>query len=938
MKLLNVIKMKNVFSIAILVLLGISTIITSCSQGKTFKEVEKPDVSNIPLLTPRQINKVPEGFKNLAFEDNSPVLMAKEDEKERGFILFSRPIVQPVYKKYHPRDNERITELTTFATKGEFEPLTFSIHPLRDMKNFRVMFSDLKSDNSVIGQENIDARLVTNWNMRYPRYTSADTYREVPELLEKVTVNSFKKGDNQRYWITVEVPKDATPGIYTGSVKLFDDVVDNAISIPVKFRVLPYELKKDPNKHFSSYHLPYSQLYFVYKTEELKKKAMITEFENMFKYGFDIFPDFYLRSRHIKGDEFELYVRPGDEIMINKAIELGFKNKITLVGGYGAFSRYYAPNAKKIGKHGFMSYYPDENSGVFNAIEKATKKFIQKCKDKGWPDIVFFIEDEPSTEPANANYVAKTYAAVKKAGGITMVSLDPTDRSSAIYHKLNCVDIWCSQPYAIPYDKVVADKTHHYWSYPNHNAGEIKIREVMQKGGRVTYGYGLWRSGYNTLFPWAWRWFPASGKNTDQFDYFHFKASGTGNRLDEDANFIPAIYWECFREGIDDGRYLYTLQQAMYERENSNDSDCKELVAEGQELLNSLWRSVEPKLKYRYVEFFSDDEFRNLRWEIASLTMKLMQYDGDDSVGDAPSVMADVSQKSIEKDDAYFIRSGIENKSITYFDMTTDNFKNWEVSKDKELEVSFNNKHEGVNIMDMEIHVDKKHDGLYDNKYPIGWPMVSFNVEKQNEKLLDYDYFTCKIKFESSRNDIDNDITKLRFVFRKPDGKGEYNIERDLGGNEGLWHSVHIPLDKTEMEGATEVIILPYEGFYPDKSDMRFEVSDIGLVKFDIPLIKRIDIPSVLLTTDRKLKVGISGFAFAQGAEKGCAFELKLRSKAGDVVSSTKDEMREDFVTVMNLDGLDEGKHILEVKIIDSKGEQLAVETVDINVIEGFVK
>ncbi len=938
MRLLNSINVRNIFFIVISVLLGISTIMTSCSQEKTFKVIEKPDLSNIPLLTPRQINKVPEGFKNIPFEDDSPIPMAKEDEKERGFILFSRPIVQPVYKKYHPRDYERITELTTFATKGEFEPLTFSIYPLRDMKNFRVIFSDLKSENSIIGQENIDVRLVTNWNMRYPRYTSKNTYRAVPELLEKVTVNSFNKGDNQRYWITVEVPEDAIPGIYTGSVMLFDDVVDNAILMPVKFRVLPYKLKKDPNKHFSAYHLSYHNMYFPYKTEELKEKAMKTDFENMLKYGFDIFPDFYLRSRHIKGDEFELYVRPKDELMINTAIELGFKDKIILVGGYGAFFRHYEPNAKKIGGRALMSSYPDEDTGVFNAIENATKKYIEKCKDKGWPDLVFFINDEPSTAASSAEFTAKKYAAVKKAGGITMVSLDPTARSSALYHKLNSVDIWCSQPYAIPYETVVADKTHQYWSYPNHNSGEINIREVMQKGGRMTYGYGLWRSGYNTLFPWAWRWFPASGKNPDQFDYFHYKQSGTGMRLDEDANLIPAIYWECFREGYDDGRYLYTLQQTMFERDNCNDADCKQLMSEGQDLLNSIWRGIEPKLKYRYVEFFSDDEFRNLRWEIASLTMKLMQYDGDESVGDAPSVMADVSQKSLEKDDVFFIRSGIKNRTITYFDMTIDNFKNWESSKDEELEVSFNNKSEGINAMVMDIHVDHKNDGLYDNKYPIGWPMVSFNIEKQNENLQDYDYFTCKIKFESNRNDIDNDITKLRFVFKKPDGKGEYNIEKDLGGNEGLWHSVQIPLNKTEMEGATEIIILPYEGFYPDKSEMQFVISDIGLVKFNIPLIKRIDMPNVLLTTDRQLKVGISGFAFGQGAENGCGFELKLRNEAGDVVGALEDEMRENFVTVMNLDELDEGKYILEVKIVDSKDKQLSVETIDINVIEGFVK
>ncbi|MCH7476264.1 MAG: hypothetical protein IIA27_16560, partial [Gemmatimonadetes bacterium] len=54
------------------------------------------------------------------------------------------------------------------------------------------------------------------------------------------------------------------------------------------------------------------------------------------------------------------------------------------------------------------------------------------------------------------------------------------------------LDIWCSQPYSAPYEKIAAQKRYEYWSYPNHNAGEIKDRRVMCKGGRMTYGFGFW--------------------------------------------------------------------------------------------------------------------------------------------------------------------------------------------------------------------------------------------------------------------------------------------------------------------------------------------------------------------------------------------------------------------------------------------------------------
>ncbi len=221
-------------------------------------EVAKPNVDGLPIIKPRphNTNIPPKNLKNIPFVSSNPLPQPTAAEKLRGFILFQRPITQPVYRKAHPLGRERIFELKGFATLGEYEPLTFSIYPLRDMKNLRVIVSDLKSKTAVIDKKNIEVRLVTYWKMHYPRYNSPNSYREIPELLEKVTVNSFSKGDCQRYWLTVYIPKDAKAGIYYGSVLLFDDTSAKAVKLPIRFRVLGYKLIKDPHKHFCSFQLP----------------------------------------------------------------------------------------------------------------------------------------------------------------------------------------------------------------------------------------------------------------------------------------------------------------------------------------------------------------------------------------------------------------------------------------------------------------------------------------------------------------------------------------------------------------------------------------------------------------------------------------------------------------------------------------------------------
>ena len=922
--------------IILIIIAGLGTMLSAIASngqqavGTSLIEVSKPKLFNTQVLDPRlqTTNKVPRKFKNIPFVSPFPTPKPTATEQQRGFILFSRPITQPVYRKAQPLPSERITALKSFATLGEYEPVTFSIYPLRKIKKLRVMVSDLRSSDGTIGKKDLELRLVTYWKMRYPMYTSKNSYREVPELLEKVTVNSFSSGDCQRYWLTVHVPDNAKPGLYHGSVTIFDDIGKDAVKLPISFRVLSYKLTKDPQKHFTAFYPPFHHMFKAY-SGKLLDKAITTDLTNMQKYGFDVFPVFYMHSRKGKDGSGEFYITPNDRRLIEKAIQLGFKGRIIIVNGTNYFYKRYCPNGKIIGSHGKMSEYPKQGSGYYKAITNAVKNFTAKCKKRGWPAILLFPFDEPRAD--NAKFSAQTYAAFKKGGAKTLISNDPTSSYAHFYRQANGVDIWCSQAFAVPYDKTVNDKRYTYWSYPNHNSGELKDRVIMQKGGRMTYGYGLWRSGYQALMPWAWRWFPGSG-HLDQFNYFHAKASGTGNRLDEQANFIPSVNWECFREGYDDGRYLYTLEQVMSERNDSKDPQCKKLLVEGQQLLNKLWQRIPPHKKYLKCEFIDDDEFKTLRWRIANLTIKLLKYPGQKGIT-APSVMADTKIKSQVTDDATFIQQAIKNRTISYYNMADNNFSGWHPTRDRELKFYVKN-----GAMSLDLAVDHKLDGAHPktNKYPIGWPYIRYNLQTDKINIKDYDLFYCKIKFSSNRDAVANDVTKLRFVFRKPHGQGETGPTLDLGGNENTWKTVKLSLEKPQIKDIIEILLLPYEGYYPDQTHIIFSIADIGLIKFKQPIIKQIIATETLLSSDKWLKVGITGYALSQKVAKGYQYEIKLCNSAGETVTARRQKLEKPFIVGLRLPKLSPGKYSLIITLYDKNDKQRAKHHKNIMIIPSY--
>ena len=132
----------------------------------------------------------------------------------------------------------------------------------------------------------------------------------------------------------------------------------------------------------------------------------------------------------------------------------------------------------------------------------------------------------------------------------------------------------------------------------------------------MTYGFGFWRSGFRALTPWI-----CQAVIGDQWNYLDGPVMDFFNRTDDDASPIPVALWEAYREGIDDGRYVTTLERWI---ESAHERGLEDLVKEAEADRQLVRDSIRVLPKYKYDDLWDPATFDVLRWVLANqiLTLK----------------------------------------------------------------------------------------------------------------------------------------------------------------------------------------------------------------------------------------------------------------------------------------------------------------------------
>jgi hypothetical protein len=536
-----------------------------------------------------------------------PVEPPSAAETERGYVLFSRPYVRNVYPDSRPQAGERCERLSTFATPGEYEPVTFEVQALRDLGGLAVAAGDLTGlDGKVVPAAAFDVRQVRCWAVR-TQYSAFGTYRIAPEVLDPVAPTDLAEGTCRRYWLTVRVPDDASPGVYEGRLALTSAQAP-AAAIPVRLEVLPFRLLRDPTKSFGNYY--YSPLDRISADMSppviaaIRRRAA-AEARDMQEHGMNTLQMGGIGARKVNG-QWEATVNLDERIAFLQRFGLWGQAPGVMMNAFFADAIYQDCVGVRWSKHLVgMKMPPPE---YFEAVTRIVGQVEKERLARGWPEFYYYPIDEAAAEAIPI--LAATLAAIKQV---------PTAKTYAtqIFELAesrpldDVLDVWCSGWFCADLAAVEAmrAKGRIFWCYPNF----VACSRGVPNSARMTYGFGLWRMGYSCLIPWHYQ-APASGSNPFcDFDgtYGDWCMAYPG----PEGIPIPTQRWEAVREGIDDGRYLYTLEARIAAAEKAGSAAAA--VAAGKALLAEIRAAVPVRSTYDQEGPWTGPEYTTFRRRLA---------------------------------------------------------------------------------------------------------------------------------------------------------------------------------------------------------------------------------------------------------------------------------------------------------------------------------
>jgi len=177
-------------------------------------------------------------------------------DRSRGYILFFPSYLKDILPNSLPEPSERNAAIRMAACRGEYESACFAVHPLKRLSGFKVRISPLRSETGkAISGEYIKIRIV-RWIAQEQTRRQPPVYKIAPGYLTDSLPQVLPEGVTQWFWITVCVPKDAKSGTYRGTVRL---VAENAgpATFPITVTVRSFDLgSPEPMTYAHYYNAP----------------------------------------------------------------------------------------------------------------------------------------------------------------------------------------------------------------------------------------------------------------------------------------------------------------------------------------------------------------------------------------------------------------------------------------------------------------------------------------------------------------------------------------------------------------------------------------------------------------------------------------------------------------------------------------------------------
>lgn len=494
-------------------------------------------------------------FKRVLHTPEGEVPKPTAADEKRGYIAFARDYMENVFHNDRPKPGEHAEVLSASAFPGEYEPITLSLYPLRDLGTVTASVSDLKGpDGAAIPASAIDVGHVQH---RLERISAEGSiYTIAPRLLMPRAECRVPEGITRTFWLTVKVPNDAKPGGYEGTVRVRaekGEPIEVLLRVTVRKGVLDaVDVPAGPWSH--TIDLPWFHGEAAAWNRDMTRKSL----KKLRDYGFTSVSGLpVVAFKGFKDGKPRLDFSEGDAQM-----KLLKEHRFTMpVVTYCPF-------------HGLNTYFKDEKAmkaagfDDYSAFIKAIFTEVQKHADEaGWLPVYWNIGDEPiGQDLVNSAANAEAYRKAFPKG-------PPYFTAASSFTGSNRED---------PHFKL--SKMLHVADWNLHDEAAVKLQHeagsdwaFYNGGNRWTYGIYMYKAAkqHGMKFRLSWHWNAAAGDpyyalDCREDDYAWCSAGPNGELISTPA-------FERLREGLDDYRRLRTLARLAKEK---GDADANKLVDE----------------------------------------------------------------------------------------------------------------------------------------------------------------------------------------------------------------------------------------------------------------------------------------------------------------------------------------------------------------------
>lgn len=467
------------------------------------------------------------------------------------------------------------TSIQMVACRDEYEPASFVVRPMvRDLTNLRISVSDLVGSSGTIASSHLDVRFVKVWFQAGGGWNTVGLSHMgqkkilVPELLLKddglvqldelsetnfvrltfpsgpklVSVSepaaqsgrivasiaefpindttelqpiTIHRGDAKQLWLTVHVPVDARDGSYSGKLILTDDkgLREN---LEIILQVLPVDLHPSRIQYSIYYRGTLSEAPSI-SSERKGQAQFLAELRNMLAHGVTN-PTMYQRL-----DRAELR----NALEMRKQVGLDTSALFYLGSGTGN----------------------PETSGELDGLKRRVNVLKEIAGVYGIEKVYLYGMDEAKGEKLVSQ--RRAWQLVRNEG----VKVFTAGQAEAFPLVGDVLDLLVM---AGKLQQTQAENIHKIgrkvFSYANPPTGP-ENPEIFRRN----YGLELWRNNYDGAMPYAYQ--DSMAFTWNDFDHARYR----------DHNFtyptvdgvIDTLAWEGFREGVDDVRYVTTLEDIL---------------------------------------------------------------------------------------------------------------------------------------------------------------------------------------------------------------------------------------------------------------------------------------------------------------------------------------------------------------------------------------